>query len=182
MNWAELSGERVPTCAIITCEAGSELGKIHGRVPIVLEQEAERLWLTQQNPEALLALTEPLDESKFHAHRVSTFVNNSRNDSEECILPIEMSAEALILLSPQITEFIDSETAEPAAGPIPTGTNPPRAQPLSSPPRLPEPRRFPAPNSRASAAFRNLDGFGMLDVVSVDDGIEGVTGCPVFQG
>ncbi|MFY9421598.1 MAG: SOS response-associated peptidase [Bacilli bacterium] len=88
-NWAELSGERVPTCAIITCEAGSELRKIHGRVPIVLEQEAERLWLTQQNPEALLALTEPLDESKFHAHRVSTFVNNSRNDSEECILPIE---------------------------------------------------------------------------------------------
>jgi putative SOS response-associated peptidase YedK len=65
---------------------------IHDRMPVILESENYDLWLdpTVQKPELLQPLLRSIDSDKLKTYPVSTKVNNSRNDSLECLKPIEV--------------------------------------------------------------------------------------------
>ncbi|HLB30621.1 MAG TPA: SOS response-associated peptidase [Gammaproteobacteria bacterium] len=79
------------SCAVLTRAASPALQAIHNRMPVVLREDAWRIWLAaQETPEAIdAAIAGSADDLAFHA--VSARVNNARVDDAALIEPIESS-------------------------------------------------------------------------------------------
>lgn len=86
-------GEPLETTTIITTVANELMQPIHDRMPVIVPAEQQDLWLDPavQELECLLPLLTPFESSAMQAIPVSQRVNNPRNESPECIVP--MSAE-----------------------------------------------------------------------------------------
>ncbi|XP_053156436.1 abasic site processing protein HMCES isoform X2 [Hemicordylus capensis] len=90
--WEPLSGgETLYSYTIITVDASKSISSIHHRMPAILDgDEAVRKWLdfAEVPTEEALALIHPTENLLFHP--VSTIVNNSRNNTPECLVPVEL--------------------------------------------------------------------------------------------
>ncbi|CAN0189017.1 unnamed protein product [Lampetra planeri] len=89
--------EPLYTFTVITVDASPTLAWLHHRMPAILEDDdAVRRWLDfgtlPGGKAALEELVRPSERVAFHA--VSTFVNNSRNNSPECVLEARPHAPA----------------------------------------------------------------------------------------
>ena len=89
--WEGVDGSAIESCTIITAQANELLAEIHDRMPVIVPSENHDVWLdtncrTSATPERLLALS---DASEWVHYPVSTFVNSPRNDSVQCIAPVE---------------------------------------------------------------------------------------------
>ncbi|BAZ31528.1 hypothetical protein NIES4074_40010 [Cylindrospermum sp. NIES-4074] len=89
-RWQSLSGEEIASCTILTTAANELLQPIHNRMPVILEPQDYNLWLDPQveKPEVLQPLLHPYPAQAMTAYPVSTWVNNSRHNSPECIIPL----------------------------------------------------------------------------------------------
>ena len=77
-------GELVHSCSLLTCEPSEVVAEVHKRMPVILEPDAEEIWLHPDTPEAdLLDLFRPL--SGLEAREVSESVNSSRNEGPELL-------------------------------------------------------------------------------------------------
>ena len=85
----QATGEKLVSCTIITCEPNELVATIHNRMPVVLPQESEELWLNPEldDPKVLTSLLIPFPAGSMEAYPVSTLVNSVKNDSPECIEP-----------------------------------------------------------------------------------------------
>ncbi|XP_038267357.1 abasic site processing protein HMCES isoform X2 [Dermochelys coriacea] len=82
-------GDALYTYTIITVDASKGLSDIHNRMPAILDgDEAIRKWLdfTEVSTQEALRLIHSTENIAFHP--VSTIVNNSRNNTPECLAPI----------------------------------------------------------------------------------------------
>jgi putative SOS response-associated peptidase YedK len=85
-------GGRSVTCAIVTCPPNEVMAKIHNRMPAILPAGARDRWLDSTADEAeLRGLLVPLRAEELEAVEVSTLVNSPRNDSLECVRPVEQA-------------------------------------------------------------------------------------------
>jgi len=88
-RWEDPQGKRqaVESCTIITGPAGEKLEPIHDRVPILLKTENFARWLDPQedDTERLRSILQPYRGTDFAIDRVSTQVNNPRNDGPEVL-------------------------------------------------------------------------------------------------
>jgi putative SOS response-associated peptidase YedK len=84
------NGEPMYTCTIITTKANELIQNVHDRMPVILPKEAEDIWLdpTIQDHEFLKSLLKPYPAIEFKMFQVSTIVNSPKNDSPECIEPL----------------------------------------------------------------------------------------------
>ena len=77
-------GQRVGTCAILTCAPNELMAPIHNRMPVILPTAARDRWL---NPSAdaaeLQSVLTPFPPAEMEAYVVSTLVNSPRNDGPE---------------------------------------------------------------------------------------------------
>ncbi len=89
-TWKAPSGDIVLSCTIITTTPNSLMESIHNRMPVILPQEAESLWLDQtiEGPEELTQLLVPYPAKTMEAYGVSPLVNSPRNDTPDCITPL----------------------------------------------------------------------------------------------
>jgi putative SOS response-associated peptidase YedK len=79
-------GVKVHSCAIITTSANKLVADIHDRMPVILNQVDQQVWLNQVSDTiALKALLKPYPETEMEAYEVSSIVNNAANDVVECI-------------------------------------------------------------------------------------------------
>lgn len=80
----------IKTCTIITTEPNSLMESIHDRMPVILKPEDYETWLTPKEVATveLLSLLKPYPAPEMKAVQVSTLVNNTSNDSPECIQPV----------------------------------------------------------------------------------------------
>ena len=90
-SWHSPDGSVLESCALLTTEANELMRPIHDRMPVILDPPDFDLWL---NPDVQdLALIEPLlrpyPAEAMAAFPVSSLVNNARNDSLQCVLPLE---------------------------------------------------------------------------------------------
>ncbi|KAI4889450.1 hypothetical protein NFI96_016645, partial [Prochilodus magdalenae] len=86
-------GEVLYTYTVITVDASPNLQDIHHRMPAILEGEEEvRRWLDFGEVKSLDALKMLQSKSCLTFHPVSTFVNNTRNNSPECLQPVDLTA------------------------------------------------------------------------------------------
>ncbi|XP_060095690.1 abasic site processing protein HMCES [Heteronotia binoei] len=84
-------GEALYSYTIITVEASKSVNSIHHRMPAILDgDEAIGKWLdfAEIPTQEALKFIQPIENLAFHP--VSTVVNNSRNNTPECIAPIQL--------------------------------------------------------------------------------------------
>lgn len=79
------------TCTVITTTAEDELGRIHDRMPLLVEHDRYDAWLdpTVSDPERLKELLVPAAPGRLEAYPVSTMVNSVRNNGAELLEPLE---------------------------------------------------------------------------------------------
>ncbi len=90
-KWAAESGEAIYSCTILTTSPNALTAPIHHRMPVILPSEAETLWLdrTVQEPDSVLPLLTSYPAEAMRAFAVSAFVNSPRNESPECLRPLD---------------------------------------------------------------------------------------------
>ncbi|WP_203338388.1 SOS response-associated peptidase [Nocardioides limicola] len=78
------------TSTVITTEATDDLGRIHDRMPMMLDPEARSAWLDPRLTSAAdaLALLSPAAPGRLVAYPVSTAVGNVRNNGPELVEPM----------------------------------------------------------------------------------------------
>jgi putative SOS response-associated peptidase YedK len=85
------SGQTIESCTILTTEANALTREVHERMPVILPRERYAEWLAPDLEDArcLLPLLQPFPVEPMQMDPVSTLVNNPRNDSSECVVPLE---------------------------------------------------------------------------------------------
>lgn len=79
------------TCTVITTDAEDDLGKIHDRMPLMVEQDRWGPWLDPETPkDSLLDLLVPAAPGSLEAYPVSTLVSNVRNNGPELLEPLPL--------------------------------------------------------------------------------------------
>jgi putative SOS response-associated peptidase YedK len=89
-RWRSPQGEAVESCTILTTEANVLVRDVHDRMPVILEPDAYDLWLDpglSRVPE-LKPLLKPY-AGAMRRYRVSSRVNQVKNDDAECAAEIE---------------------------------------------------------------------------------------------
>ena len=80
------AGQRMATCAIVTCPPNELMAPIHNRMPVILPAGARDRWLDPHAEQGeLCAMLAPLPSEDLEAYEVSTLVNSPKNDSPECV-------------------------------------------------------------------------------------------------
>lgn len=75
------------TCAIVTTQANETMGKIHHRMPVILDVEDWPLWLGEDGKGAAALMTSA-PENALEFHRVDPKVNSNRASGTDLIKPI----------------------------------------------------------------------------------------------
>ena len=103
------------TTTIITTTAPDDLGRIHDRMPMVIEPGSWADWLDPANADAdaLLALLAPAAADGLASYPVSRAVNSVRNNGPELTEPVELTG-AVELTGPELS----------ALGERPSGSEP----------------------------------------------------------
>lgn len=77
------------TCTVITTDATDDLGRIHDRMPLMVERDRWSSWLDPRTAQAeLLDLLVPAAPGRLQAYPVSTAVGNVRNNGPELVEPL----------------------------------------------------------------------------------------------
>ncbi|MBI2965953.1 MAG: SOS response-associated peptidase [Chloroflexi bacterium] len=92
-RWTDPDGKVVRSCAIVTTAPNSLAEKIHDRMPAMLSEEAESLWLDPQTEDSdrLLALLGPYLAEMMESYPVSMAVNSAANESPELVARSELA-------------------------------------------------------------------------------------------
>ena len=90
-SWNSPDGRPILSCAIITTAANEFVAPIHDRMPVILSQDAETMWLDPgvQDTDALSELLTPYPPDLMSAYEVSSVVNSAANETPECIAPVQ---------------------------------------------------------------------------------------------
>ena len=88
--WKTPEGEMLLSFTIITTTANELMEPIHDRMPVILHEKDEGMWLDPQlnDSEKLSTLLKPYPSNEMGAYKVSTIVNSPKNDTPKCIEPI----------------------------------------------------------------------------------------------
>lgn len=78
------------TATIITTDAEDSLGRIHDRMPLMVERDRWGEWLDPAHP-ASLDLLVPAAPGRLSAYRVAPLVGNVKNNGPELVEPLEVS-------------------------------------------------------------------------------------------
>lgn len=89
-NWQSPDGSQILSCTILTTEPNTLMKPIHNRMPVILPFEVYDRWLKpgEGDSEELLRLLKPYPEDQMTAFPVSRMVNDPRNESPDCVLPL----------------------------------------------------------------------------------------------
>ena len=84
------NGNTINSCAIITTTANELLATIHHRMPVILPPESHDLWLSEESRAAdLKDLLVPFSAAEMISHAVSRDVNDTKQDDEHLLQPID---------------------------------------------------------------------------------------------
>ena len=81
----------IESCAMIVGGANNAVGHFHDRMPFLIAKEHSEAWLdpTLDDPETIMALLKPAADAAVVCCRVTTLVNNARNDRPQLIQPLD---------------------------------------------------------------------------------------------
>ncbi|HIF0226753.1 TPA: SOS response-associated peptidase [Legionella anisa] len=82
--------EVIHSCCLITTDANSFMMPVHHRMPVILDEEAQAIWLnnTQCDKAQLIALMKPYPYGDLEGYRVTTLVNKADFDHPLAMEPL----------------------------------------------------------------------------------------------
>lgn len=87
-RWLSPTGEEIVSCTIITTEPNEHVSRYHNRMPVILPEDAESVWLDPQtSTDELHDLLRPYPAKDMVSYPVNRRVNSVRNDDPGCIKP-----------------------------------------------------------------------------------------------
>jgi len=89
--WSNLAGTTLSTYTIITTEPNALMAPIHNRMPVILQSEDEKRWISQ-NPlsvEEMHRIFSPYPVEEMKIYPVSERVNSTAVDDEKVIEPVK---------------------------------------------------------------------------------------------
>ena len=88
-SWNSPEGQEIFTFSIITVDANETVAKIHNRMPAILFEDEERLWIDESiKLKDAKTLLKPFPSDFIFAYPVSQKVNNVRNNDPDLIVEI----------------------------------------------------------------------------------------------
>jgi putative SOS response-associated peptidase YedK len=89
-RWRSPDGEWIWSCTVITTAATDDVGRIHDRMPMIVQPDRWEAWLDPGLTEAeeVRSLLVPEMAGTMEAYPVSKAVNNVRNNGAELIQPL----------------------------------------------------------------------------------------------
>lgn len=89
-RWISPDKEKIiKSCTIITVEANDFMKGIHNRMPVILTGKNIFEWLEGSD----ITCLKERNKNELYAYTVSDYVNSPKNNSPECIKPVERSFE-----------------------------------------------------------------------------------------
>lgn len=87
-EYEDEEGQMMHTFTIVTTEANDSLQSLHNRMPVILNKQAEKVWLNPATePDTLKEILKPYPANKTRFYTVSSQVNNPSLDSPTLIQP-----------------------------------------------------------------------------------------------
>jgi putative SOS response-associated peptidase YedK len=88
--WRDPEGEWLWTTTVITTAATDDVGRIHDRMPMIVEPKSWEAWLDPEltDVDAVRRLLAPAMAGRMEAFPVSTAVNNVRNNGPSLVEPL----------------------------------------------------------------------------------------------
>lgn len=88
--WRNAEGLPTYTFSILTTEPNKEMGKIHSRMPVILDPGQESDWLdpARDDKQLLLPLMMPYHEGGLDIYRVSEEVNSPKHNEPSLLKPV----------------------------------------------------------------------------------------------
>jgi putative SOS response-associated peptidase YedK len=87
-QWSDGQTELI-TCAIITTDANELMRPIHARMPVILTEESEQVWLETKELRDAADLLRPYDPAEMIAYEIGTAINVPANDYPGIIRSVE---------------------------------------------------------------------------------------------
>jgi putative SOS response-associated peptidase YedK len=102
------------TCAIVTTAANDFIRPIHRRMPVILERDAEAVWLDPSlvDPAAALACLQPVSPEALEAYPVGPLVSSAHDDGPELIRPAS-AVQSTMPMRPESAEGAGEEGDRP---------------------------------------------------------------------
>lgn len=96
-RWQDSSARTVETCSILTTTPNAVAFAVHDRMPVILDPDDYELWLDpgMNDVGAVSELLKPFEAGVMGCYPVSTRINHTANDDEECAKPIELFQDSL---------------------------------------------------------------------------------------
>ncbi len=90
----EGSDSRIESCTIITTDASPAAAHLHHRMPVILGFDESLEWMQADASQSdLLNLLRPYPKDDLDMFEVSRTDNNPKNDTVECIQPVDVNSE-----------------------------------------------------------------------------------------
>jgi len=88
-HWLGPDGSEIDTMAILTCDANATIGRIHDRMPVIIEPENFDRWLNcrAHQPGDVADLLAPARADLLTMIEIDRAIGNSRREGPELILP-----------------------------------------------------------------------------------------------
>lgn len=86
--WQRGENDPLLSCSILTRAASGDLASIHDRMPVVLDPEQHASWLDAAASTDAVTTLMAQSRTRFATDRVSTRVNNVRNNDAELLEPV----------------------------------------------------------------------------------------------
>ncbi len=84
-QWKNADGQWLSTFSIVTTSANTLIEPIHRRMPVILNREAEKIWLDHGDKTPLTTLLKAFPSAEMDYYPVSALVNKVSNDDERLI-------------------------------------------------------------------------------------------------
>jgi putative SOS response-associated peptidase YedK len=91
-HWTAPDGTVLESGCIMTTAANQFISEIHDRMPVILDKSLWDLWINSDDvdPAALSELLVPCPSDWLQRTPVSSLVNNVRNESPDCVRPLNL--------------------------------------------------------------------------------------------
>ena len=98
-TWKSPEGLLIRSCTIITTSANSFIETLHTRMPVILSDETQALWLDPLTEDTtnLEPLLIPAPDKFLASHPVNGTVNSVKNQGPELILPLTLGNQEPVL-------------------------------------------------------------------------------------
>jgi len=93
-TWTPEEGDPRISCTILTTDANDVVSKVHDRMPVILEEDEEEVWLNGSEVDELQSVCDPYPSEELRAYPVSKRVNNPQNDSADLLEEIDIGDQA----------------------------------------------------------------------------------------